>query len=58
MFRLGYLVHMNYRDIEFIDDDEGHLNPNQTKSPMSIEKMNEINGKVEEFDFLIFNIQK
>ena len=45
------LVHVDYRDIEFIDDDEGHLNPNQAKSPMSIEKMNEINGKVEEFDF-------
>ena len=45
------LVHVDYRDIEFVDDDKGHLNPNQAKSPMSIEKMNEINGKVEEFDF-------
>jgi len=45
------LVHVDYRDIEFIDDDEGHLNPNQAKSQMSIEKMNEINGKVDEFDF-------
>ena len=45
------LVHVDYRDIEFIDDDEGHLNPNQAKSPMSIEKMNEINGRTEEFQF-------
>ena len=45
------LVHVDYRDIKFIDDENGHLNPNQAKSPMSIEKMNEINGKVEEFDF-------
>ena len=45
------LVHIDYRDIEFIDDDEGHLNPNQAKSPMSIEKMNEINDKADEFDF-------
>jgi hypothetical protein len=45
------LVHVDYRDIEFIDDDKGHLNPNQAKSPMSIEKMNEINSKAEDFDF-------
>jgi hypothetical protein len=45
------LVHVDYRDIEFIDDDKGHLNPNQAKSPMSIEKMNKINGKAEDFDF-------
>ena len=45
------LVHLDYRDIEFIDDDKGHLNPNQAKSPMSIEKMNEINAKTKEFQF-------
>jgi hypothetical protein len=45
------LVHVDYEHLEFIDDDEGHLNPNQAKSPMSIEKMNEINGKVDEFNF-------
>ena len=44
------LVHVDYEHLEFIDDDEGHLNPNQAKSPMSIEKMNEINAKVDEFD--------
>jgi len=44
------LVHVDYEHLEFIDDDKGHLNPNQAKSPMSIEKMNEINAKVDEFD--------
>ena len=45
------LVHIDYRDVVFVDDDKQHLNPNQAKSPMSIEKMNEINGKTEEFQF-------
>ena len=45
------LVHVDYQDIEFIDDDKGHLNPNQAKSQLSIEKMNEINAKADEFDF-------
>ena len=45
------LVHNDYVDIEFIDDEDGHLNPNQAKSPMSIEKMNEINARAKEFDF-------
>ena len=45
------LVHNDYVDIEFVDDEKGHLNPNQAKSPMSIEKMNEINARAKEFDF-------
>jgi len=45
------LVHVDYESHVFIDDDKGHLNPNQAKSPMSIEKMNEINAKANEFDF-------
>jgi hypothetical protein len=45
------LVHVDYEHLEFIDDDKGHLNPNQAKSPMSIEKMNEINAKTKEFQF-------
>jgi len=48
---LGPMVHVDYRNIEFVDDDKGHLNPNQAKSPMSIKKMNEINDKTDEFDF-------
>ena len=51
-FELGSLVHVDYRDVEFIDDDKGHLNPNQAKSPMAIDVMNEINAKANgEFDF-------
>ena len=45
------LVHVDYESHVFVDDDKGHLNPNQAKSPMSIEKMNEINVKAKEFDF-------
>ena len=45
------LVHVDYESHVFIDDVKGHLNPNQAKSPMSIEKMNEINTKAKEFDF-------
>ena len=45
------LVHVDYESHVFVDDDKGHLNPNQAKSPMSIEKMNEINAKAKEFDF-------
>ena len=45
------LVHTDYEHLEFVDDDKGHLNPNQAKSQISIEKMNEINAKAEEFDF-------
>ncbi len=45
------LVHVDYESHVFVDDDKGHLNPNQAKSPMSIEKMNEINAKVDEFNF-------
>jgi len=45
------LVHIDYRDVVFVDDDKQHLNPNQAKSQMSIDKMNEINDKTEEFQF-------
>ena len=52
------LVHPKYENIEFVDDDEQHLNPNQAKSPMSIEKMNEINSETKEFDFTYINQPK
>ena len=45
------LVHNDYVDIEFVDDEDGHLNPNQAKSPMSIKRMNKINARAKEFDF-------
>ena len=52
------LVHVDYKDHVFVDDENGHLNPMQAKSPMSIEKMNEINGKAEEYDFTYINQPK
>ena len=45
------LVHVDYLDVEFIDDDNGHLYPKQAKSQLPIETMNDINAKVDEFDF-------
>ena len=45
------LVHVDYRDVKFIDDDNGHLYKNQAKSQLSIEEMNKINAKADEFDF-------
>ena len=45
------LVHVDYRDIEFIDDDNGHLYLNQAKSQLPIEDMNEINDRADDFDF-------
>ena len=52
------LVHVDYVGLKFVDDENGHLNPNQAKSPMSIEKMNEINTKADEFDFRYINYPK
>jgi hypothetical protein len=52
------LVHNDYVNHTFVDDENGHLNPNQAKSPLPIEKMNEINAKVEEFDFTYINHPK
>ena len=52
------LVHVDYESHIFVDDDKGHLNPNQAKSPMSIEKMNEINGGTVDFDFIYINKPK
>ncbi len=45
-------VHPKYLNHVFVDDENGHLNPNQAKSQMSIEKMNEINSKIDNFDFI------
>jgi hypothetical protein len=44
-------VHPKYIDHVFVDGPDSHLNPNQAKSQMSIEKMNEINSEIEDFDF-------
>lgn len=52
------LVHPKYINHVFVDDENGHLNPNQAKSPMSIEKMNEINAESTDFDFGYINYPK
>ena len=45
------LVHVDYKDVKFIDDDNGHLYKNQAKSQLSVEEMNKINSKADEFEF-------
>ena len=45
------LVHVDYRDHKFIDDENGHLHPKQAKSQLPIDQMNEINDKADEFEF-------
>ena len=45
-------VHPKYLNHDFVDDEKGHLNPNQAKSQMSIIEMNKINDEIEEFDFI------
>jgi len=52
------LVHNDYVNHTFVDDDKQHLNLNQAKSPLPIEKMNEINSKAKEFDFTYINYPK
>ncbi len=52
------LVHNDYVNHTFVNDDKQHLNENQAKSPLSIEKMNEINVKAKEFDFTYINYPK
>lgn len=42
-------VHPDYEHLKFEDGPDSHLNPNQAKSQMSIEKMNEINSTINEF---------
>ena len=51
-------VHTDYIDVEFVDDDKQHLNLNQSKSPLPIKTMNEINSKVDELDIRVINYPK
>jgi hypothetical protein len=52
------LVHNDYINHTFIDDENQHLNKNQAKSTLPIEKMNEINNKAKDFDFTYINYPK
>lgn len=51
-------VHIDYVDVEFIDDDNQHNNLNQAKSLLPIETMNEINSKVDDLDIRVINYPK
>ena len=51
-------VHVDYENVAYIDDENHHLHKTQAKSPLSIEEMNKINSKVEEFDFRSINYPK
>jgi hypothetical protein len=51
-------VHVDYENIEYIDDENHHLHKTQAKSQLSIKEMNKINSKVSEFDFRSINHPK
>jgi hypothetical protein len=51
-------VHKDYENIEYIDDENHHLHKTQAKSVLSIEEMNKINSKVDDFDFNYINYPK
>ena len=51
-------VHVDYVNHVFVDDDQQHLNLKQAKSPLPINKMNEINSKITEFDLAVINYPK
>ena len=55
---MGCLVHNDYVNHTFVDDDKQHSKFKSKKSPLPIDKMNEINAKVEEFDFTYINYPK
>ena len=51
-------VHVDYENLEYIDDENHHLHKTQAKSQLSIKEMNDINSKVENFDFRSINYPK
>jgi len=51
-------VHVDYENLEYIDDENHHLHKTQAKSQLSIEEMNKINLKVEDFNFTSINYPK
>ncbi len=51
-------VHVDYENLIYKDGENHHLNKNQAKSQLSIEEMNEINSKIEDFDFRSINYPK
>lgn len=51
-------VHPKFINHKFEDGPDSHLNPNQAKSRMSIEEMNQINSEIDQFDFTYINYPK
>ena len=51
-------VHVDYVNIKYIDDENHHKHKTQAKSPLSIEEMNKVNSKIDEFDFRSINHPK
>ena len=51
-------VHKDYEHLDYIDDENHHLHKTQAKSVLSIDEMNEINSKVDNFDFGCINYPK
>ena len=51
-------VHPKYINHIFEEGPNSHLNPNQAKSQMSIKDMNDINSKIEDFEFDYINYPK
>ena len=45
------IVHPKFINHIFEDGSNSHLNPNQAKSRMSIEEMNQINSEIDQFEF-------
>jgi len=51
-------VHPKYINHVYQEGPDSHLNPNQAKSKMSIDEMNDINSSVEDFEFTYINYPK
>lgn len=51
-------VHPKFVNHVFQDGADSHLNPNQAKSRMSIDEMNQINSEIENFDFTYITYPK
>ena len=51
-------VHTDYESHIFVDGENAHLHPKQAKSRMSIEEMNQINSKINDFDFRMISYTK
>ncbi len=51
-------VHKDYEHLDYIDDENHHLHKTQAKSVLTINEMNKINSKINDFDFNYINYPK